>query len=112
MTEQLFARQGDVLIFKRADNSQIPETVPAKLTLTNDLVVATGSSNGNKHQIRNLPAFGSAQSEEGTSNLFVDLTTDAVLVHEEHGPIQLAAGSYRIGIQKSYAPGDIRNIED
>ncbi|MFD0592628.1 hypothetical protein ACFQZ4_08715 [Catellatospora coxensis] len=34
------------------------------------------------------------------------------LVHEEHGPIALAAGAYRVVRQREYFPGAIRPVAD
>jgi hypothetical protein len=65
-----------------------------------DLVLAEGSSTGHRHEVR--PATAAKLFElEGTLYLHVN-ERGAEVVHPEHGPIPLLAGSYRVWRQREY----------
>ena len=36
----------------------------------------------------------------------------ATLIHQEHGPIRLPAGEYRVWRQREYSPKEIRIVRD
>lgn len=42
----------------------------------------------------------------------LELSAPAVLQHEEHDPISLPAGTYRVRLQREYSPGELRNVAD
>jgi hypothetical protein len=45
-----------------------------------------------------------------TMQRFID--GGATFVHEEHGPITLPSGNYRIQIQREYSPDSVRSVID
>jgi hypothetical protein len=88
-------RQGDVYI---SDISSIPNDAK-QLPHT---VLADGEVTGHRHRIKD---FASAILFEARGQLFVDVVSErADVVHEEHGPIQLKRGKYRIWRQREFDP--------
>ena len=61
-----------------------------------------GEKTGHRHLIAEND--GRARLHLADHQLFLTLTASATLVHEEHGPIQLPPGTYRIWQQREYAP--------
>ena len=65
---------------------------------------------------------GHAHRVEGVSNAvlyqsgneqFLEITADKVdIVHQEHAPIILDRGIYRVWIQREYTPEEIRRVKD
>jgi hypothetical protein len=111
-TKQKLYRQGDVL-FCAID--QIPAGKRAK---RENGVVAYGEVTGHKHALADLTT---AEVLEIGDGLFVHVSEEglsiegdpgATFVHEEHGPISLPPGDYRIQIQREYSPEEIRNVID
>jgi hypothetical protein len=46
-------------------------------------------------------------------HLFLHVLADAAaIVHQEHGPIALPRGTYRVWGQREYIPRGIRNVVD
>jgi hypothetical protein len=96
-------RHGDVLV------SAISE-LPAGAEKQTHLVLAEGEITGHAHRI----------SERGAAELFqfgADtylrvVAATATLVHEEHGPIALPTGVYRVWRQREYSPREIRIVRD
>lgn len=105
-------RQGDVL-FRRID--KLPEGQRKK---RQDGAVAYGEVTGHSHK---LAVLESAEVLEIGDGLFVHVGENgnvsiegnvATFVHEEHGPITLPAGDYRVTIQREYLPEEIRDVID
>ena len=96
-------RHGDVLVAPVA-------ALPTGATPRTGLVLAHGEHTGHSHRIR----------ESGAASLYVygaDLyllvsAPTATLVHEEHHPIELPAGVYRVWQQREYTPTAIRPVVD
>jgi hypothetical protein len=111
-TRQKLYRQGDVL-FCAIDK------IPAGKTAKRDNgTVAYGEVTGHSHRLADL---GAAEVLEIGDDLFVRVSESglsiegdagATFVHEEHGPITLPPGDYRIQIQREYSPEEIRNVID
>ena len=88
-------RHGDVLI------SPIEE-IPEHAVKQPDLILARGELTGHAHRAE--PA-GAAEMYEHEGNLFLRvLDSPARIVHEEHGPIELLPGVYRVWRQREYNP--------
>lgn len=51
-----------------------------------------------------MAAYGYGAARERASG--------ATFVHQEHGPITLPPGNYRVQIQREYSPEEIRNVAD
>lgn len=97
-------RQGDVLI--------IPTTkIPANLVKTKKVTLAYGEVTGHHHTIFS-GAVGYGKSADSLVDYFEVTTDDAQIVHQEHDPIKLPAGTYRSVIQVEYTPEAIRNVQD
>src|SRR5262245_55095569 len=96
-------RHGDVLIAPVAE-------VPAGAHARPGTTVAHGEVTGHSHRFEDpaavrLFALG--------SDLFVEvLAPTARIVHEEHGPIPIPRGCYRVWRQREYSPREIRIIAD
>jgi hypothetical protein len=93
-------RQGDVLLVP-AD--AVPEGAKPVGRDAGRVVLAYGEVTGHAHAIRSSAA---RLLEVDTERYLV--TTDAVtLEHEEHGPIAVVPGTYRVVIQREYVPAEI-----
>ena len=96
-------RHGDVLV------ALVP-VIPAGARKRPYLVLAEGELTGHSHRIA-TPR--SAQVYQAGSYLYLRvLSSCATLVHEEHGPISLPRGDYRVWRQREYSPRDIRTVRD
>lgn len=116
-------RQGDVLLERI-------EEIPAgalKQAKCERIILAHGEMTGHHHSIlgrdadwwRAEPAPENAapaagQSVVGTlvADQFVTVKRATDLVHQEHGPVALAPGNYRVRRQREYQPEAIRNVAD
>lgn len=103
-------RQGDVYF--------IPvDKIPAGGKKRENGVAAYGDVTGHSHRL-NEASMAIAQVIECGDGLFLHVSDDgislggATFVHEEHGPVTLPAGNYRIHIQREYTPEGIRNVLD
>lgn len=113
-------RQGDVLV--RSTVKQ--PSAQAKTILDNGRVIlAYGEVTGHAHEViaatptmpvigddDPVPAMELFEEPDGTRLLVVK--RDALLKHEEHGPIPLAPGDYEVIRQREYSPEAIRNVAD
>ena len=96
-------RHGDVMIEK-------VESLPARKRKAQHTTLAHGEITGHCHRIQE-PAHASLY--ETPSGLYLHVTEEpATVVHEEHAPIRLARGYYRIWRQREYSPEEIRIIRD
>jgi hypothetical protein len=100
-------RQGDVLFTRVA---RLPK---GKLTKRENGVVAYGETTGHSHVLKDRDV---AEVLEMESELFVHVDRSGregvTFVHEEHAPITLPAGNYRVIIQREYSPEKIRPVQD
>jgi hypothetical protein len=97
-------RQGDVGIFPVAS---IPAA--AKKQDSKHVVLALGEVTGHSHQF----AVGAAVVDfRDEVDRFIEVLEESVLKHEEHAPITLPAGNYKIKIQREYEPDGWRYVED
>lgn len=96
-------RQGDVLVVGA-------QALPKTATRMDRCVLALGEVTGHAHQIHEQ-AFLWVDTD-GTKYVEV-YGQEAVLQHEEHGPIVLAGPAiYRVTIQREYTPEEIRYVAD
>lgn len=96
-------RHGDVLI---ADTAELP----ANANLRFDGILARGEQTGHMHRIE-VPE--TAELWELNGELFMRVVADeARIVHEEHQPITLPRGIYRVWQQREYTPEKIRRVTD
>ncbi len=96
-------RHGDVLI-------AAVEAVPAGATPRHGATLAYGEITGHSHRVAEPAA---AQLWEARGVLFMEVTAPtATVIHEEHKPITLPRGTYRVWMQREYTPGAIRRVVD
>jgi hypothetical protein len=96
-------RQGDVLI-------AAVSAVPAKAQVRPHCVLAEGEVTGHSHRIKEP---GVARLYAHATSLYLEVTAArATVAHEEHGPITLPRGVYRVWRQREYSPQAIRIVRD
>lgn len=83
-------QQGDVL-FARIDS--LPKDLSPVARKERGFVLAEGEATGHAHTISD----GIRLYQDSTGGLFVHAETTATVVHEEHGPITLEVGFWKIG---------------
>jgi hypothetical protein len=96
-------RHGDLLV-ENAD------TVPRGARPLHHLVLAEGELTGHSHRIAERDTAELYQTLQGM--YLVVKAERATLVHQEHGPIALPTGTYRVWRQREYSPQDIRVVRD
>lgn len=102
MEKRLF-RNGDLLI---REIDAIPKD--AKRVKTN--ILALGESTGHTHQlIGECKVF---ENKEGKK--FFQSNEELELIHQEHKPITIEAGTFEVLIEREYSPFDeeIRQVQD
>jgi hypothetical protein len=96
-------RQGDVFI------ASIP-SLPKSAKLRPGGVLVEGEITGHSHRVADLRT---AEVLEAGGNLFLRVLADSTtIVHQEHGPIALPRGTYRVWGQREYSPEAIRRVLD
>ena len=98
-------RQGDVLLV-RVDS--LPKGAKADAP-SDSIVLAYGETTGHAHRIPGLDAVMYALNNEDN---FLEIKQPTALTHEEHDPIALAPGFYRVVRQREYTPERIRRVSD
>lgn len=98
-------RQGDVLLIEDHPQEKNSVDIPRD---QGRIVLARGEVTGHAHVI----AEHAVQFWDVNGVRFVDSPVPFAVVHEEHAPITVPAGTFRVVIQREYAPGAIRNVSD
>lgn len=106
-------RQGDVLVVKI---DRMPKEVKAEKK-ADRVVLAFGEVTGHAHAIdpKEVKAFMPTKPVrmfDAEVERFLQVTTKALLRHEEHSTIELPAGDYAVVIQREYSPSEIRRVAD
>ncbi|NOK57954.1 MAG: hypothetical protein GFH27_549287n258 [Chloroflexi bacterium AL-W] len=106
MSEECVYRQGDVLLTE----ARLPEGEVREIARdSNDkLVLAYGEVTGHHHFIAE-PDAKLVQVINGDRYLRVD--APVFMRHEEHAPIPLQPGIFRVVIQREYVPGPVQYRE-
>jgi len=100
-------RQGDVLI--QRVNTELPEDAEViKPDEKNRLVLAEGEATGHAHVV---PAVAGALYAAQAA-MMLQVTQSTQVLHEEHSPIDLDPGLYKITRQREYFPTEIRRVAD
>lgn len=89
-------RQGDVLLVEVED---IPEDASPE-PRHGRIVLAEGEATGHAHAVHERDARTFTYEGER----FLLTKSKAQLIHEEHGPIEVPEGAWRIVIQREYEP--------
>jgi hypothetical protein len=96
-------RHGDVLV------QQVP-AIPSKARRRNGQVLVRGEATGHSHRVGEA---GAGVVYETADEMFLEITSAlGTLVHEEHGPIELPRGYYRVWTQREYTPERIVRVVD
>ncbi len=93
-------RQGDVLL--------IEQSIPGgaqRQKLTERIVLALGEATGHAHAISSQFAMAYQQAED----MYILTTEGATLVHEEHAPIKVTPGTYKVVRQRQYVRPKVEN---
>lgn len=102
-SKKVLYRHGDVLVAK-------VKAIPEKAVKRPHLVLAEGELTGHSHRV--LEA-GSAELYQAGAEMYLRVLADgATLIHQEHGPIVLPRGEYRVWRQREYSPAEIRVVRD
>jgi hypothetical protein len=96
-------RHGDVLIQKVA-------SIPEGAKRLRHRTLAHGELTGHSHEI--LEKSGAALWQSG-AELFLEIeSAQATVVHQEHSPIEIPRGNYRVWRQREYTPERIIMVRD
>jgi hypothetical protein len=96
-------RHGDVLI------ACVPN-LPSQASKRSGTILARGEITGHSHCVQEI---GAAQLYDFNLETFLEVTASiATLVHEEHKPIELPQGIYRVWMQREYTPAAIVQVRD
>lgn len=96
-------RHGDVLI-------EEIESLPHAREKLAHTILAHGEVTGHCHRIKEA---GGADFYSTSEGFFLHVHTASVtVVHEEHSPITLSSGYYRVWRQREYSPEEIRVVRD
>lgn len=108
--------QGDLLIERVADT--VPAGIPIGPGSDGAVVLAEGETSGHRHAFYDHVTMfrddGLARDIPGglyVGHVRVD-TPCARLVHDEHAPIELPKGTYRVRRQRELEPQDARIVVD
>jgi len=98
-------RQGDVLLIPVND---VPDGSVQESTQDSRVVLAFGEVTGHAHAIDSMLA----KTFQHGDQRFLVVTDGAVLRHQEHSPLNLAPGAYRVQLQREYEPAGLRRVTD
>lgn len=98
-------RQGDVLI-ERID--KIPKSAKKQKPDVR-IILAHGEVTGHHHSIDSDAADW---WKEDSGDQFIAVKEESSVVHQEHAPIAIPPGNYRVRRQREYSPEAIRNVAD
>lgn len=98
-------RQGDVFLQRV---KALPNGAKPKDRDNGRVVLAYGEVTGHAHAIHEPEALLYDFGEE----MYLEADGTVMLKHEEHAPITLDKGFYRVVRQREYQPGAIRNVAD
>lgn len=99
-------RQGDVLLTPVAAMPGGLKKVPPE---KGRRVLAHGEATGHAHTLE-VPATEMYISPDG--EIFVSVKKETALAHQEHDPITLPAGDYKVTRQREYTPTEIIQVRD
>jgi len=97
-------RQGDVLIERVADLPENAKQVPGRV------ILAHGEATGHAHEI-DMDSAEAWKRDDGQT-VAINVLKPSEVRHQEHAPIPVKRGKYRITRQREYSPEAIRNVAD
>ncbi len=99
---RLMFRQGDVLLVAVDALPEQAQPEPRR----SRIVLAEGEVTGHAHAIEEREAR--TFTHDGQRYLLAK--SKAQLIHEEHAPIEVPPGAYRVVIQREYEPDPVRSV--
>lgn len=101
-------RQGDVMIVRITES--VPKNVKPVDLEQNRVILAHGEVTGHHHSFSS--DGGVSLLEAPTGDRYLKVARKSTLEHQEHAPIEIPRGSYRVIRQREYSPEAIRNVAD
>jgi len=99
-------RQGDVFLEKI---DKLPDGEQTKVKPEgNRLILVRGEATGHHHSVSARRAFIVVINTE----MYLRVLRETVLRHQEHGPVPIPPGDYRVTRQREYSPSETRNVTD
>jgi hypothetical protein len=95
-------RQGDVLLVRVA---AMPAGRPLE-AVDGRLVLARGEATGHHHSV----AVEDGELVHAAEGVFLRVMASTAVEHQEHAPITLDPGVYRVVRQREYAPGAVDRL--
>jgi hypothetical protein len=79
-----------------------------------DACLAYGEATGHAHKIFGDKSAFDLRENPKTKERHLRVVSPVMLKHQEHCPVEIPPGEYRIGIQKEYSPFErlIRSVQD
>lgn len=103
-------RQGDV--FVEALDGEIPAMAKAVKPDAGRTILAYGEVTGHAHAMPGAKAKLFRVADESTMTSYLTVKETVALQHEEHAPIEIPPGNYRVNVQREYSPEAIRQVAD
>lgn len=101
-------RQGDVLI---EEVLMLPDSIqPVPRSEDGLVILAHGEATGHHHSFSAQSSVSLLEAPGGER--FLTIERSATLKHQEHDPITLPVGNYRVRRQREYSPEAIYNVLD
>lgn len=101
------SRQGDVFV-QRTDLTAIPNGAEKVKPDNKRVILAYGEVTGHAHAI---PA-SLATMYRWQGDTLVEVNRETAMTHEEHSPIPLEPGIYKVTRQMEYHPEELRYVAD
>jgi hypothetical protein len=96
-------RHGDVLI------AQI-NALPQNVTRSSSPILVRGEVTGHSHRIEDTQTTEVWRDNSG--QIYLTVLAATRIIHEEHKPITLPPGTYRVWQQREYTPQRVRPVYD
>lgn len=103
-------RQGDV--FVEALDGEIPANAKPVKADAGRTILAYGEVTGHAHALPGSQAKLFRVVDESSMTSYLTVSKTVALQHEEHAPIEIPPGNYRVNIQREYHPEAIRQVAD
>lgn len=91
-------QQGDVLLQEVGHIPIDAEQIPTE----NRVILARGEKTGHSHVINSDQARLWTLTRDGITELYLEVQTPVTIVHDEHKPLPIPKGNYRVGRVKEY----------
>jgi hypothetical protein len=76
-------------------------------------ILVHGELTGHSHRLEDPKSAALFSAAPGIGAMFLEVPAGGTrIVHEEHGPIELPQGLYRVWRQREYSPQAIRFVQD